>query len=359
MLSLVLGATVSASTIVLATFMAGFSLGAYILGKIVNASRKPGRLLAFLLTGIGVFGLINLYFLKSLLPSLYQILGNKEISILTTELVIYSISIILLLLQTFLMGGILPVVSKIVIQKKENISSGIGRIYALDTLGSALGGLFAGFVLLGNIGQQNTVFVAVIINLIIGIYLLATKSFFVSDSLEFSKIKSREKSETKEIDYLVLYRKIALPATFIVGFSVMALQIIWMRMYKIYLTNTSYTFALISSLVIIGFFLGSWIFTKHANKIKNYSIAMLKAIILLGLFTGIGLIILINMPEIIMFPFENLLSHPFIKLILMPMLAALLVVFPPAMVSGFAFPLACRMLTANIDQVGKGVGTAS
>jgi len=362
MLSLVLGATVSASTIVLATFMAGFSLGAYFLGKIVNTSLKPGRLLAFLLIGIGIFGLINLYFLKSFLPSLYQTLGSKEISILTTELIVYSIAIILLLFQTFFMGGMIPVVSKIIIQKKENISSGIGKIYALDTLGSTVGGLLTGFVFMGSLGQQNTVFVAFAINIFIGLYLFFSRSYFhVNDSheiVEDSTKHSTKKSNKKEIENSFLNRKMALLATFIFGFSIMALQVIWMRMYKIYLTNTSYTFALISSLVIIGFFLGSWLFSKYSDKINNYGIAMLKAIILLGLFTGIGLIILVNLPEIIMFPFENLLSRPFIKLILMPMLAALVVVFPPAAVSGFAFPLACRMLTTKIDQVGKSVGTA-
>ena len=101
MLSLVLGATVSASTIVLATFMAGFSLGAYLLGKIVNDSLKPGRLFSFLLLGIGIFGLITFYLLSNFLPSLYQSFGNKEISIQTTELIVYTISILLLLIQTF------------------------------------------------------------------------------------------------------------------------------------------------------------------------------------------------------------------------------------------------------------------
>ena len=361
MLSLVLGATVSASTIVLATFMAGFSLGAYLLGKIVNDSLKPGRLFSFLLLGIGIFGLITFYLLSNFLPSLYQSFGNKEISIQTTELIVYTISILLLLIQTFLMGGMIPVVSKIVIQKKENISSGIGKIYALDTLGSTVGGLLTGFVLMGSLGQQNTVFVAVTINIIIGIYLFFSKSFsHEMDSgdiaEELTKLSSK-KSEEKESENSALNRKMALPATFVFGFSILALQVIWMRMYKIYLTNTSYTFALISSLVIVGFFVGSWLFTKYSDKIKDYGIVLLKAIILLGIFTGLGLIILVNMPEIIMFPFESLLSHPFIKLILMPMLAALFVVFPPAAVSGFVFPLACRMLTTNIHNVGKNIGT--
>lgn len=223
MLSLVLGATVSASTIVLATFMAGFSLGAYFLGKIVNVSLKPGRLLSFLLLGIGIFGLITYYLLSNFLPSLYQSFGNKEISIQTTELFVYSISILLLLIQTFLMGGMIPVVSKIVIQKKETISSGIGKIYALDTLGSAVGGLLTGFILMGSLGQQNTIFVAVVINIIIGLYLLFSKSFSheldSADIAEESTKHSSKKSRVKETENSALNRKMALPATFVLDFQ--------------------------------------------------------------------------------------------------------------------------------------------
>lgn len=362
MLSLVLGATVSASTIVLATFMAGFSLGAYFFGKIVNKSLKPGRLLAILLIGIGGVGIINFYLLKTFLPLLYQVFGDKDFSILGTELIVFSISIIMLLCQTFLMGGMLPIVSKIIIRSKESISTGIGKIYALDTLGSAIGGLISGFVLLGNLGQQNTVLLAVGINLLIGIYLFLTKSNLYTDiredSAETNETQTKSKSKFKEVNETLINRKIALPSTFIFGFSIMALQVTWMRIYKIYLTNTSYTFALISSLVIIGFFFGSWLFSKYSGKIKNYGIVMFHSILLLGVLTFIGLIILINLPEIIMFPFESLLGSPFIKLIIMPMLAALVVVFPPTVISGFAFPLACRMLTNNVNKVGKGVGTA-
>ncbi|MEZ5196948.1 MAG: fused MFS/spermidine synthase [Bacteroidales bacterium] len=362
MLSLVLGATVSASTIVLATFMAGFSLGAYFFGRAINQSHKPKKLLAGLLTGIGFAGLINYYILKTFLPFLYPVFRDREFSILATELIVYGISIILLLFQTFLVGGMLPIVGKIIIRRKESISSGIGRIYALDTLGSAIGGLLAGFVLLGNLGQQNTVLLAVGINLLIGIYLYLSKpnryTEITKDSAEAIETLNKSKTKFKEVNETLLNRKIALPTTFFFGFSIMALQVIWMRMYKIYLTNTSYTFALISSLVIIGFFFGSWLFSKYSSRIKNHGITMLHSILLLSFLTVTGLIILINLPEFIMFPFESLLSSPFIKLIIMPMLAALVVVFPPAVISGFAFPLACRMLTNNVDDVSKGVGTA-
>ncbi len=41
----------------------------------------------------------------------------------------------------------------------------------------------------------------------------------------------------------------------------------------------------------------------------------------------------------------------------MPMIAALLIVFPPSVVSGFAFPLACRMYSSDSKKISSSVGT--
>jgi len=84
---------------------------------------------------------------------------------------------------------------------------------------------------------------------------------------------------------------------------------------------------------------------------------MFKALILFGILTGFGLIILVRMPDLIMFPFKAMLSNPFIKLILMPMLASLLIVFPAAAISGFAFPLACQMYSSSSKNIDKDVGS--
>jgi len=360
MLSLVLGATVSASTVVLVSYMAGLGLGAFVLGKHANKSNKPAKLLSLLLFGIGLFGFTNYIILKTNLQKLYLIFGDMNFSGSLTETIIFSISIFLLLIPTFLMGGVLPIISKIIIRTNKTISSGLGRIYAIETLGSTLGGLLTGFLFLGNLGQKNTVILAVAINVLSGIYLLISKKFQPQASIQKGEkpvIKSQKGSLVNLSSANALFNKlIALPATFIFGFSILGLQVIWLRIFKIYLTNTSYTFALISSLIILGFFAGSWTFKNLSGRIKNYGQTMVYTLAILGLLAGFGLLVLVKMPEFIMFPFETLLSKPFIKLIIMPMAGSLIVVFPPAMVSGFAFPLACRIVSNNKENISLTVG---
>lgn len=360
MLSLLLGATVSASTIVLVSFMAGFGMGAYFWGKKANTSKKTGQLLSILLFGIGILSLINYILIKYPLPSLYKFLAEKELSSTGIEIIMFSVTSMLLLISTFFMGGVLPVVSKILIRSKDQISTGLGQIYAIETLGSALGGLITGFILLGSIGQKNTIFLAVFINLVLAIILLVSKKFnsgfadaeFTLENSSGNKKRVYKKEQEDSTD-----KKAALISTFIFGFAILGLQVTWIRIFKIYLTNTSYTFALISSLVILGLFFGSWLFKKYSYKIKDYKFTMFKALITLSILLGIGLLLLVKMPEFIMFPFRQLLSNPFIKLLIMPMIAALLIVFPPSVVSGFAFPLACRMYSSDSKKISSSVGT--
>ena len=357
MLSLVLGATVSASTIVLVSFMAGFGLGAWYWGRRSNKSNKPGRILSLLLFGVAIFSLTNYFLINSALPALYIQLGTKSFSTTGTEIILYLISSLILMISTFFMGGILPLVSKIVIHSNAQMSSGLGRIYALETLGSTLGGLITGFLLLGSIGQQKTIFFAVAINIILALFLFLSRKYTSDSPVLIKDDLSSEKKVRIPENELSINRKIAIISTIIFGFSVLGLQIVWFRIFKIYLTNTSYTFALIASLVILGLFTGSWFFKTKGRKITDLRTSMFKAFILFGILTGVGLIILVKMPDLIMFPFKAMLSNPFIKLILMPMLASLLIVFPPAVISGFAFPLACQMYSSSSNNIGRNVGT--
>ena len=152
-------------------------------------------------------------------------------------------------------------------------------------------------------------------------------------------------------------RKVALLATFISGLFILGLQVIWIRVFKIYLTNTSYTFALITSLVIFGLFVGSWIYKQQGDKIANNIKVLINALILIGLFALLGMYILIKLPELLMFPMGRLIDIPLIRLIIVPAIASLLIVIPPSIVSGFSFPLACRIYSSDTKNISKNVGT--
>ncbi|RKX27210.1 MAG: hypothetical protein DRP45_01595 [Candidatus Zixiibacteriota bacterium] len=363
LLSLVLGTTVTASTIVLSSFMAGFGTGAYFWGKIANDKKRIGNLLAFLLAGTGVLSALNYFLIRDAIPYLYSSLSSSGFSLGLIEVLVFLIATVLLFIPAFLMGGVFPIISKIAIRSDDSIAPSLGRLYALETLGSAVGGLATGFVLLGMLGQMYTVGVAVAINLILAIWLFLTNKYNQAEQMPAARLAAIDgghqvarKPHRGAVSSTVNLRKIALVGTLACGFSILGLQVLWLRMFRIYLTNTSYTFALVSSLVILGLFTGSVLFKRWGPDVKDYWRSMLRVLLLMGTTAGLGLVLLIYFPEILMFPFQATLGDPLARVLLLPFVASILIVFPPAVFSGYAFPLACRMYAAGKKNISSDVG---
>lgn len=351
MLSLVLGATVTASTIVLMAFMSGMGAGAFFWGRKISAGKQSaGRVFAFLLTGISLFNIFT-YYIFTKLPNLYSFFSRQQMSEIIMESTVYSISFILIFISTFFIGGVLPVAGELFMTKDKRLDSDFGFLYALDTLGSSLGGLTAGFFFLGYAGQQTTIVAASIINLSCAL-LVFLKSSKLSRYMVNNTI-ARQESVSKKDNQL---KKIALIAISISGFTGLAYQLLWLRAFKIYLVNTSYTFALIASLMIFGLFIGSFIFEKLAKKVKDYVRFMMKLQFLLALWAGLGTVLLVKAPVLFIIPLNKVISIPVFHILLPALVLSVVVVIPVAILLGITFPLACRIYTGEKDDVGQSIG---
>ncbi len=358
LLSLVLGTTVTASTIVLAAFMAGFGAGAYAWGRIAGGIRNAEKMLALLLGGVGLLGAVDYLIFARATPGIYSFLAGLGGSPESARLLMLTTMTVFLLLPAFLMGGVFPLVCRIALQRGGAIASSIGRLYALETLGSALGALATGFILLGTLGQRNTILLAVLVNLALAgrLFFLAGPSRTNEPARAGGRPGTRSESGSGGGGAPAPHRRTALLGAFVCGFSMLGLQVVWLRIFRTYLTNTSYTFALVSSLVILGLFSGSAIFSRRAINIGDLPRSMLGAILLLLLSAGMGLVLLINLPQLLMFPFQAAFAAPAARVFLLPVIASLLVIFPPALFSGYAFPLACRMYSSGRSRISRDVG---
>ena len=357
LLALVLGATVTAATIVLAAFMAGFGAGAFVLGRVVDRRTGAGRLLGGLLAGIGLASALDYVLITRTMPWLYATLGNAGVSDGATGALVFAFAALLLFVPAFLMGGVFPLISKAALAGGGSIAAVLGRLYALETLGSAVGGLVTGFVLLGLLGQRATVFLAVAVNLALGLWVFAARVFDRVGGADPADAPGKPRRRKKvAADDPATTRVAALVGAFACGFCILALQVLWLRMFRIYLTNTSYTFALIASMVILGMFAGSALFARRGPALADHRGTLVRALLLLGLAAGAGLLLMARLPDVLMFPFQSLLGSPLARVLLLPFVAALLIVFPPAVCSGFAFPLACRMYASGRERIAGDVG---
>jgi MFS family permease len=159
-----LGTSMESVTMIVTAFMLGLGLGSLAGGAL---SSKPGRALPLIFgiaeLGIGLFGLFSL--------SLYGWIASLTSS--ASGIAIGWIAFAAVLAPTVLMGGTLPVLVAYLVQRSGNVGRSVGLLYFINTLGSALGSLAAGWWILGCLGQENSVRLAAGINLAVSAAVIA------------------------------------------------------------------------------------------------------------------------------------------------------------------------------------------
>ncbi len=167
-LSLVFGSTVYAVSLMLAAFMSGLSLGAFLGGRRSDLARDPIAAFGVLELGIGLFGMASMALIQ-LAPSLYFLAYNNLRASLAAYVVVQvGISYLIMLVPTTLMGATFPIVSRIGTVSMGELGTDIGRVYGANTLGAIAGSLSAGFLLIPLIGVRGTTLVAAGLNILVG-----------------------------------------------------------------------------------------------------------------------------------------------------------------------------------------------
>jgi spermidine synthase len=169
-------------TIMLATFLAGLALGSALMSRRIDRVQRPLALFGALQLAIGLCGVLVL-FVFAKLPTLVQIFASipDYVTALGAELFTAAIT---LLLPTLLIGATFPVAARVLgsqpaaqqnqeldthdSPERGSVGDGIGRLYAVNTLGAMLGSLVAGFVLIPTIGMQHSALALATLNLAIG-----------------------------------------------------------------------------------------------------------------------------------------------------------------------------------------------
>ncbi|MBI5871499.1 fused MFS/spermidine synthase [archaeon] len=161
-LQLVFGSTIYAVSTMLTTLMIGFALGSYLFKNKADESKNPVLLFAILEFGIGLYGLIILA-LFSILPSIYLSL----LFVPGFQFIQFALCFTVLIIPATLMGAIWPVVNKAYVTETEKLGQDVGKLYSFNSLGSALGPIAAGFLLIPLFGISNTGLFAASLNLLI------------------------------------------------------------------------------------------------------------------------------------------------------------------------------------------------
>jgi len=171
-LTLVIGSSIYSFTTMLVTFLIGLALGGFIYARFMGG--REARLSTFglieLWVGLAALATIPLFErLPLIFVRLLHGFGDTFNTFLSLQVLL---SAMVMFVPTVLLGMTFPLVARLFTQSLYRVGSGVGSSYAANTVGAVLGAFAGGFILIPNIGVQNTIVFAVAMNLLIGCVLI-------------------------------------------------------------------------------------------------------------------------------------------------------------------------------------------
>jgi len=167
-LSLLIGSSVYAFSMILTAFVLGIALGSMVYARFVDRVKDPLCTLAVIQAAIGLSALPVIPFIGNLpflVTGMISLFGTSFWKLQAVEFVMI---VIIILLPTILMGAAFPLASRLFVQTSATIGKSVGTLYASNTIGNILGSFAGGFILIPLVGIENTLFVAVMINVLVG-----------------------------------------------------------------------------------------------------------------------------------------------------------------------------------------------
>src|SRR2546425_958122 len=262
-LKLFLGAAAFAQSFVLAAFMGGMALGAWL------ASRWSARLKNLLAAygwieaAIGVAALIfHESFLLSTQFSLDQVLPTLG-SPAAVEIYKYSLCAVLIVPQTLLLGMTFPLLSGAVIRRGPEASGHhLAMLYFTNSIGAAAGALAAAFLLIGWLGMPRTMRFAGTLNLALAAAVLAIARFGEPAAVAAAPSGGPAPSGSSVV-------RLFLAGAFVTGLASFIYEIVWIRMLSLVLSSSFHAFELMLSAFITGLALGSLGIRRRLDRLAD------------------------------------------------------------------------------------------
>lgn len=159
------GVTYHAITTVVTVFMLGLAIGALVAGRLADRVKDPLKLYLGIEVGIATFGLAFPTIFGAVSSIYLRAHDGLELSFFGHILVRFALACLMLVLPTVIMGATLPAMARYFVGDRRRLGVDMGRLYAFNTLGAALGCGLTGFWLIHSLGLAATNGLAVGLNL--------------------------------------------------------------------------------------------------------------------------------------------------------------------------------------------------
>ncbi len=342
-LILVFGATVFASSAVLATFMGGLALGSYWASRRADGWRvSPLRAYGYLELGIAAYAAVIPFLLHGIRPALLIAwrLGADS-RFVGFGLVKFAAIALLILPATTLMGATLPVLARAASTPGGRLGGAVGALYAANTFGAVVGTVAAAFVALPLLGNTKTLVAAVGINAAVGFW-----AWWLGRGVPATAAPEPAADDSHDGTRILA---LIFAAS---GCAAMVLEVAWTRGLALVLGSSVYAYAAMLSAFLVGLAAGALAASRLlARRRIDSSRALAAALVLAGGCAFATSYLLQSMPRAFAEIYFRLAPSPNGWLAAEVVLAAC-VMAPTTFLLGWVFPLV-------LDRAGRRGGIAS
>ena len=171
LLATIVGTSVYAFGLMLATFLFGLALGSLIVSRGVRADRDRLAVIAVLQLVLGGYVLATLP-LWDELPFVFQFVGQYEPGFVVRELTRGLVCAAVLLVPCTAIGATFPLLMRNAASLPNQLGRRVGLLYATNTLGCIVGAVATGFFLLEAFGSRSLLLLSGCASLLLGFVFL-------------------------------------------------------------------------------------------------------------------------------------------------------------------------------------------
>jgi spermidine synthase len=344
LLALVFGVTIYAASTVLASFMAGLALGSFAAGRLADRVRNPLLWFGIVEGLVGLSALATppaLGAIERLYVALYPSLPP---SIAALTLARFLCSFAVLLVPTTLMGATLPLVVKSSLLRNEGLGARVGLLYGTNTAGAIAGTLLAGFVLIGGVGIATSFRLAAALNLLVGVAatLVALRGRGEVGHCAAHRASEAGGGEEAEESMPEGARRVVLVVFALSGFAALALEVIWFRVFVLFLQATTYAFTTMLATVLLGIALGSCLVAPALRRRRDWLVVLAAIELAIGPVVLLSFVALTRAYDLLAWTERFLAGRLPLALVVSG-----LAVFPATLLMGVAFPIGLRLWAAS------------
>jgi len=350
MLIRVFGITLYATSTIVAVYMGGLAVGAWLYGKLSGRLRPTWKLYGALEGSIGFSALAATELLKKL-PWLYATLlatlwpSSPWLAQITLRI---GLSILAIGLPTLLIGSTLPLLAELITPRTEEAGARLAFLYGINTFGAVAGVLSAGFALLEIFGETRTVLIAMGLNVVIFVGLWVREP---EGEAPHRGADPREAARPPTSGFVLI------AAAMLCGFCALAMEILWTRFLILLFGTSVYAFSLMLAAYLAGIGLGSLLvhpFVNRARKPLNWICLVLSAAAIAGI-SSLRIFKTLGMSasgiQFLYSPFLE--TADVIRLVWM----GTAIILPVTLAFGALFPLFGRLFAERSRRVGESIGS--